>query len=116
MGAMRHYEDRSKKSQVIEQNFNFAENGGYYIELYYKPRNRFWSILHKLGIIKAKTPIAEIEQMPTDWEYLNFQPENGLKSRSIFLTTRGRKTLRFFFPDETAKKYRIKIFIEKLYN
>lgn len=113
---MNQYEDKANKRQVWEQRFDFKENGGYYMKVYYKPKNKFWNFLHKLGLIRTETPIAEIENRPMDWEYLNIEIANDLKARSIFVTTNGVKTFRMSISNQTAEKYEIRVNFEKLYS
>lgn len=113
---MNQYEDKANRRQVWEHRFYFKENGGYYMKVYYKPKNRFWKIMHKLGLIKTQVPIAEIENSPMDWQYLYVEIVDGLKVKSIFSTTNGIKTFRISIPNETANKYEAIISFERLYS
>lgn len=114
---MKHYEDKGNRKQVWEQHFDFKESGGYYLKIKYGPKNWFWKILHSLGLIHTQGPIAEIEQEPMNWEYIdvNFTKSN-LKASGIFLTREGVKMFRMTIPNETVEKYDVNISFERLYS
>lgn len=111
------YEDKGNRRYVWERRLDFKENGGYYLIVEYKPKNLLWKILHKIGLIRAQEPIAEIEHSPMHWEYIeiNFAKSN-LKGLGIFCTHEGIKAFRMTIPNETVHKYEVKVFFKKLYN
>lgn len=114
---MRKYEDKQSRRHVWEHQFQFNEKGGYYLKVHYKPKNRFWKLLHKIGIIQAEAPISEIEQKPMDWEYINVKfTQSDLEGSGAFLTREGTKSFRMTLPNETVRKFDIEICFERLYS
>jgi len=111
------YEDKINRRFVWEKHLDFKENGGYFLIIEYEPKNLFWKILHKIGLIRANVPIAEIEQTPMNWEYVDVRfAKSNLKASGIFLTHQGVKMFRMTIANETAKKYNVKVYCERLYS
>jgi hypothetical protein len=103
--------------KILERKIYFEDDGGYVFDIHYIPSNFFWKIIHKLGLISPELPVAEIENGHMCWEYLEVIKQDRLKSKIIFKPKgRGAKTVRFVIPKDTSSKYRIRIFLDNLYN
>ncbi len=113
---MKYYEDRANKRHVWEENFDFIENGGYFLNITYSPSNIFWKLLHKFKLIKTEEPVAEIQTGPMNWEYICVNLTNNLEAKGLFLTTKGVRTVRMTFPHSVVFKYEVKINLERLYS
>ena len=113
---MKNYEDKANGRHVWEQYLDFRDEGGYYLKIYYEPKNLFWKFLHKVKLIRAEEPVAEIEHAPMDWRWIGLNFKKELKVSGIFIVRGGVKLFRMSIPNRTTDRYNVKISFEKMYS
>lgn len=104
-----------KGSHILEQQFNFLENGAYRVKVRYEPVNFGIKILNRFGVLKTETPIIEIGA-DDKWQFVGVEKSQELVARGAFLTRSGIKTVRVKFKKFTIMNFYAIVTLEKLPN
>lgn len=105
-----------EKNKVLEQWFEFLENGGYYVDFTYRPRNKFVKILGKLRLVRPRAPTIEVYDAKR-YFFLEIKQIGPNLFRGYFMAEESsKKRLTFSVNKKVSILYTMKAFVNKVSN